>query len=41
MTRTPEQALREAEGNLSLAARRLGISRNTFYRRIMRKRPDA
>ena len=36
-----EQALREAEGNLSLAARRLGISRNTFYRRIMRKRPDA
>ena len=35
-----EQALREAEGNLSLAARRLGISRNTFYRRIMRKRPD-
>ena len=25
----------------ALAARRLGISRNTFYRRIMRKRPDA
>jgi len=29
-----ERALAEAKGNLSEAARRLGISRNTLYRRL-------
>ncbi len=37
-----ERTLAEAAGNLSLAARRLGISRNTFYRRLgSLRRPPA
>ncbi len=35
-----EQALQAADGNVSLAARRLGVSRNTLYRRL-RQRDDA
>jgi transcriptional regulator of acetoin/glycerol metabolism len=33
------QALAQAGGNLSLAARQLGISRNTLYRKL-RREPD-
>ncbi|GAA0761941.1 sigma-54-dependent Fis family transcriptional regulator [Ideonella azotifigens] len=32
--RTVERALKESDGNLSEAARRLGISRNTLYRKL-------
>jgi transcriptional regulator of acetoin/glycerol metabolism len=31
-----QQALKEAQGNVSAAARRLGISRNTLYRKLGR-----
>ncbi|WP_313021985.1 helix-turn-helix domain-containing protein, partial [Atlantibacter hermannii] len=30
-------ALREANGNMTLAARQLGISRSTLYRRLERR----
>ena len=33
-SRVIEQAIRAANGNMSDAARRLGISRNTLYRRL-------
>jgi transcriptional regulator with PAS, ATPase and Fis domain len=33
-----EQAVRESDGNLSQAARRLGISRNTLYRKLREAR---
>lgn len=36
-----QQAVQEAGGNISLAARNLGLSRATLYRRLSRRRPPA
>jgi len=37
---TDELAIAEAQGNMSLAAKKLGISRSTLYRRLVKRQRD-